>query len=141
MVGWKRCYVWVVVDLAVYGEHRAVMYPRRRDNDLIRRVGWSVPGSWVDSARQYSGTAGKIENCQIRVFLAYSSSKGTPLIDRELYLPREWIADEERRAEAGIPREIAFRTKPRLGRQMLARALAAGVKPAPPHPRRMKPQQ
>lgn len=78
-------------------------------------------------ARQYSGTAGKVENCQIAVFLAYSSAQGTALIDRELYLPKEWTSDPERRAEAGIPQDVAFRTKPQLARSMLERAFEAGV--------------
>ena len=78
-------------------------------------------------ARQYSGTAGKIENCQIGVFLAYSSARGTALIDRELYLPKEWIAEPERRSEAGIPEELVFQTKSQLARAMLERAFEAGV--------------
>ena len=78
-------------------------------------------------ARQYSGTAGRIENCQIGVFLAYASSKGHALIDRELYLPKEWVEDPARRAAAGIPEEVAFATKPELARCMIARAIAAEV--------------
>src|SRR5262249_53446209 len=79
-------------------------------------------------ARQYSGTAGKIENCQIGVFLAYASAHGHTLIDRELYLPKEWTADRERCRRAGIPDEREFATKPELARQMLARAFEAGVR-------------
>jgi SRSO17 transposase len=78
-------------------------------------------------ARQYSGTAGRIENCQIGVFLAYVSAQGHTLIDRELYLPREWTADPQRCAAAGIPDGRSFATKPALARQMLERALAAGT--------------
>src|SRR3954464_3486690 len=81
----------------------------------------------VGVQRQYSGTAGRIENCQIGVFLAYASGKGHTLLDRELYLPKEWAADPMRRAEAAVPESVAFRTKPQLARAMLARALAAGV--------------
>lgn len=77
-------------------------------------------------ARQYSGTAGKVENCQIAVFLAYAAPQGVALIDRELYLPKEWTGDRNRCGEAGIPEEVAFATKPRLARQMLERAFAAG---------------
>ena len=77
--------------------------------------------------RQYSGTAGRIENCQIGVFLVYASPKGHAFLDRELYLPKEWIADLPRRREAGIPETVEFRTKPRLGQLMLERALGAGV--------------
>jgi SRSO17 transposase len=78
-------------------------------------------------ARQYSGTAGRIENCQIGVFLAYASGTGHALIDRELYLPKEWAEDPARRKAAGIPKEVAFATKPELARRMIARAIAAGV--------------
>ena len=63
-------------------------------------------------ARQYSGTAGKIGNCQMGVFLAYTSSQDVALIDRELYLPKEWIKDPDRCREAGIPDEVGFATKP-----------------------------
>jgi SRSO17 transposase len=78
-------------------------------------------------ARQYSGTAGRIENCQIGVFLAYASGNGHALIDRELYLPKEWAEDLARRKAAGIPEEVAFATKPELARRMIARAIAAEV--------------
>jgi SRSO17 transposase len=78
-------------------------------------------------ARQYSGTAGRIENCQIGVFLGYSSAKGRAGIDRELYLPREWVDDAERRAAAGVPDTVAFRTKPQLALGMIERALDVGV--------------
>jgi SRSO17 transposase len=78
-------------------------------------------------ARQYSGTAGRIENCQIGVFLAYASGKGHALIDRELYLPKEWAEDPARREAAGIPKQVAFATKPTLARRMIARAIAAEV--------------
>jgi SRSO17 transposase len=72
--------------------------------------------------RQYSGTAGRIENCQIGVFLGYASRYGQALIDRALYLPQSWAADPVRRAAAGVPHQIAFATKPQLGRVMLERA-------------------
>lgn len=78
-------------------------------------------------ARQYSGTAGKIENCQIGVFLAYASSLGHTLLDRELYLPKEWTDDRARCRTVGIPDERAFATKPELARQMLERVSEAGV--------------
>ena len=81
-------------------------------------------------ARQYSGTAGKIDNCQIGVFLAYTSSRGTALIDRALYLPKDWAADPERRTEAGIPERERFQTKPQQARSMLERAFEAGVEAA-----------
>src|SRR3712207_213251 len=81
-------------------------------------------------ARQYSGTAGRIENCQVGVFLGYASSKGRAGIDRALYLPREWADDAERREAAGVPEAVAFRTKPALALEMLERAFEADV-PAP----------
>jgi SRSO17 transposase len=78
-------------------------------------------------ARQYSGTAGRIENCQIGVFLAYASEYGQTLLDRELYLPKEWTADRDRCERAGIPDDRAFATKPALALQMLARTFDASV--------------
>jgi SRSO17 transposase len=78
-------------------------------------------------ARQYSGTAGRIENSQIGVFLAYASRAGHTLLDRELYLPAVWTADRERCRRAGIPPDRIFVTKPALARQMLERTLTAGV--------------
>ena len=77
--------------------------------------------------RQYSGTAGRVENCQIGVFLGYASRKGHALIDRALYLPEGWASDAGRRAEAGVPAGIASTTEPKLGRAMLERALDTGV--------------
>src|SRR3954452_15654980 len=79
-------------------------------------------------ARQYSGTAGRVENCQMGVFLAYASAQGHTLLDRELYLPKEWIDDRERCRRAGIPDDRAFATKPALAQQMLARTFDAGVR-------------
>jgi SRSO17 transposase len=77
--------------------------------------------------RQYSGTAGRIENCQIGVFLGYANRHGQALIDRALYLPQSWAGDPPRRAAAGVPERVGFATKPQLGRALLARAFAAGV--------------
>jgi SRSO17 transposase len=78
-------------------------------------------------ARQYSGTAGRIENCQIGVFLAYASARGHALLDRELYVPKEWMLDRARGASAGIPASRTFATKPQLARQMLERVYEAQV--------------
>jgi SRSO17 transposase len=78
-------------------------------------------------ARQYSGTAGRTENCQVGVFLAYAAQGGCAFLDRALYLPEEWADDAERRRAAGIPDDVAFATKPALAQQLLARAFAAGV--------------
>jgi SRSO17 transposase len=77
--------------------------------------------------RQYTGTAGRTENAQVAVYLAYVAPAGHALIDRELYLPRSWIADPGRCHAAGIPEGTAFATKPALARRMLARALDARV--------------
>ena len=77
--------------------------------------------------RQYSGTAGRIENCQVGVFLAYASAKGRTLLDRELYLPQVWARDRERCREAGVPEDAVFRTKPQLAQLMLGRAVELGV--------------
>jgi len=78
--------------------------------------------------RQYSGTAGRVENCQIGVFLAYATREGRTFLDRELYVPQSWAEDQQRRAEAGIPPEVKFATKPTLGRRMIERAQQAGVR-------------
>jgi SRSO17 transposase len=77
--------------------------------------------------RQYSGTAGRVENCQVAVFLSYASPAGHALIDRELYLPRSWTTDPGRCAAAGIPAGTGFATKPKLARRMISRALDAGT--------------
>jgi len=77
--------------------------------------------------RQYTGTAGKITNCQLGVFLAYAGPKGRALIDRELYRPRSWTADQERLTAAKVPEGTAFATKPQLLRLMIERAIAAGI--------------
>jgi SRSO17 transposase len=84
----------------------------------------------VGVKRQYTGTVGKTENCQVGAFLAYASRRGQAFIDRELYLPEEWAHDEQRRKRAGVPEEIGMRTKPELARGMLGRALDAGVEAA-----------
>src|SRR5262247_271149 len=78
-------------------------------------------------ARQYSGTAGRVENCQIGVFLTYAGPQGHVMLDRELYLPQEWTNDAARCKGAGIPAERLFATKPQLAQQMLKRAFDHGV--------------
>jgi SRSO17 transposase len=77
--------------------------------------------------RQYSGTAGRIENCQVGVFLAYASRAGHALVDRELYLPERWTADRQRRQAAGIGEQVEFHTKPQLARVMLERTPDAQI--------------
>src|SRR3954468_6916422 len=112
-------------DLRAYvveqlGEEHAVL--------VVDETGFLKKGpKSVGVQRQYSGTAGRIENCQIGVFLAYASAKGRTFLDRELYVPQEWAADAARRQEAAVPETVTFRTKPQLARAMLERALAAGV--------------
>ena len=81
----------------------------------------------VGVQRQYTGTAGRIENAQVAVYLAYAAARGHALIDRELYLPKSWTDDPDRCAAAGVPADVGFATKPALATAMLARALDAGV--------------
>jgi SRSO17 transposase len=77
--------------------------------------------------RQYSGTAGCIENCQIGVFLTYTSSKGHSAVDRRLYIPEEWANDAIRRKESGIPEGLKFQTKPQIALEMIQEATASGL--------------
>ena len=81
----------------------------------------------VGVGRQYSGTAGRIENCQIGVFAAYASRWGHALIDRQLYLPKAWANDPERRAKSHVPEDVAFATKPAIACEMVARLLDEGA--------------
>ncbi len=91
-----------------------------------------TPGSGLEITTagvqwQYTGTAGRIENAQVAVYLGYAGSRGHALTDRELYLPRSWTADPDRCAAAGIPAGVAFATKPQLARRMIERAVTAKV--------------
>jgi SRSO17 transposase len=110
---------------------RSYVVARLGDADgvlVLDETGFVKKGSKsVGVQRQYSGTAGRIENCQIGVFLGYAGRHGHALIDRALYLPEVWANDPARRGAAGVPENTAFATKPRLGRQMLERAFAADV--------------
>jgi SRSO17 transposase len=81
----------------------------------------------VGVKRQYTGTAGRIENTQVAVYLVYASSAGHALIDRDLYLPRSWIDDPARCQDVGVPNQVGFATKPALAKAMICRALDAGV--------------
>jgi SRSO17 transposase len=102
------------------GDERAVL--------VVDETGFLKKGTKsAGVARQYSGTAGRIENCQVGVFLAYATPAGRTFLDRELYLPRAWLEDRARCAEAGIGPDVEFRTKPELALAMLTRALDAGV--------------
>jgi SRSO17 transposase len=116
---------------AVRDDLRAYVVEHLGDADgvlVLDETGFVKKGTKsVGVQRQYSGTAGRIENCQIGVFLGYASKAGHALIDRALYLPEGWANDPARRAQAGVPDGVAFATKPKLGRLMLERALDAGV--------------
>jgi SRSO17 transposase len=81
----------------------------------------------VGVQRQYTGTAGRIENAQVGVWLAYASPAGHALVDRELYVPQGWIDDPDRCRTAGVPAQVRFATKPALAQAMVCRALDAGV--------------
>jgi SRSO17 transposase len=81
-------------------------------------------------ARQYCGASGKLDNCQVGVFLSWQTAQGHALIDRALYLPQEWTDDPARCAKAGIPEGVTFATKPELARRLVERALDAGARPA-----------
>jgi SRSO17 transposase len=95
---------------------------------VVDETGFLKKGSTsVGVQRQYSGTAGKVDNCQLGVFLAYASRTGRAFIDRELYLPRSWTDDPARCRAARIPDQVGFQTKPQLARVLLERALDAGV--------------
>jgi len=95
---------------------------------IIDETGFVKKGTHsVGVGRQYSGTAGRIENSQIGVFMAYASRYGHTLIDRQLYLPDAWAKDEVRRSQAKVPPDAVFATKPTMAREMITRALDAGV--------------
>jgi SRSO17 transposase len=81
----------------------------------------------VGVQRQYSGTAGRVENSQIGVFLAYATKAGHTLVDRRLYMPKSWMQDPERCREAHVPEEVRFATKPQLAAEMVWHALDAGL--------------
>ena len=112
-------------DLRAYvvehlGEQGAVL--------VVDETGFLKKGTTsVGVQRQYSGTAGKVDNCQLGVFLAYASGKGRAMIDRELYLPESWTDDPERCRAARVPEQVGFRTKPQVAQLLLERALDAGV--------------
>jgi SRSO17 transposase len=102
------------------GDHDAVL--------IVDETGFVKKGEHSAGVqRQYSGTAGRIENCQVGVFLCYAGHGGSAFIDRELYVPRAWTDDPARCKAAGIPPTLEFATKPRLARSMLERALDAGL--------------
>jgi SRSO17 transposase len=116
---------------AVRDDLRAYVVNHLGDADavlIVDETGFVKKGTQsVGVKRHYSGTAGRVENCQIGVFLGYASASGAAFLDRALYVPQEWAADLPRRQAAGVPDTVQFTTKPQLARQMLARAFAAGV--------------
>ena len=116
---------------AVRDDLRAYVVEHLGDADAVMALdetGFIKKGEHsVGVQRQYSGTAGRIENCQVGVFLGYASRHGHALLDRALYLPKTWAGDEERRRIAWVPEDVSFATKPKLGIKMLERALDAGV--------------
>jgi SRSO17 transposase len=81
----------------------------------------------VGVQRQYTGTAGRIENAQVAVYVTYATARGHALIDRALYLPKSWASDESRRERAGVPADVEFATKPALATAMIRRAVQAGT--------------
>src|SRR4051812_4109310 len=83
----------------------------------------------VGVARQYCGQLGKRENCQVAVTLSVANERASLPIAFDLYLPEDWAGDPARRAEAGVPQDLAFRTKPRVALEQIRRALADGVPP------------
>jgi len=117
-----ECEYWTADDW--FAGTAAAQFPQ------VKRLGGEGKGQGVKSAgvaREYRGTAGRIENCQIGVFLYYASRYRQAFLDRALYLPKDWAGNPERRREAGIPDAVEFATKGELAREMLARAFAAGA--------------
>lgn len=118
-------------DAAVLAQVRRDALEVLADDDAVwntDETGFPKKGTKsVGVKRQYSGTLGRTDNCQVAVFANYCSSKGHTFMDRRLFLPQEWADDPERRAEAGVPEAVVFRTKPQLGLAMIADAVAAGV--------------
>jgi SRSO17 transposase len=95
---------------------------------IVDETGFLKKGTHsVGVKRQYSGTAGKVENCQVGTFLSYATSQGHVFLDRRLYLPEEWSADATRRAQAKVPEEVCFQSKPEQAIEMLAHAWAQGI--------------
>src|SRR4051812_15889314 len=112
-------------------EMRAVVLEALADEDAVwnsDKTGFPKKGTKsVGVKRQYSGTLGRTDNCQVAVFANYPSIGGPPLMDRRLFLPEEWAGARARREEAGVPAGVVFRTKPELALEMVAGAVAEGV--------------
>jgi SRSO17 transposase len=120
---------WLDTDILGQMRHDAVEV--LADDDAVvntDETGFPKKGTKsVGVKRQYSGTLGRTDNCQVGVFINYCSSKGHTFMDRRLFLPQEWADDPKRRREAGVPEAAIFRTKPQLGLAMIANAVAEGV--------------
>jgi SRSO17 transposase len=118
-------------DRELLGEIRRCTLEVLSDEDAVwnsDETGFPKKGTKsVGVKRQYSGTLGRTDNCQVAVFANYSSAKGHTFMDRRLFLPQEWADDRDRRAEAGVPDGVIFRTKPELALEMLADAVTEGV--------------
>jgi SRSO17 transposase len=118
-------------DAAVLAELRHAVLEGLAEDDAVwnsDETGFPKKGTRsVGVKRQYSGTLGRTDNCQVAVFANYCSAKGHTFLDRRLFLPEEWAADVERRDEAGVPPGVIFRTKPQLALEMVAAAVADGV--------------
>ncbi|SFJ15014.1 IS701 family transposase, partial [Planctomicrobium piriforme] len=118
-------------DAAVLSELRMHVVELLGDDDavmILDETGFPKKGvKSVGVARQYSGTLGRIDNCQIGVFLNYCSRHGHTLLDRRLFLPESWTQDRDRCAAAGVPASVMFRTKPALAGEMVEQALREGV--------------
>ncbi len=106
--------------IGTLGDHAGVL--------VVDETGFLKKGEHsVGVARQHSGTAGRIENCQIGVFSAYARRWGHALIDRQLYLPKAWTGDTERRTKAHVSKDVEFATNPQLARAMVSRLLDEGI--------------
>jgi len=118
-------------DRAVLTEMRGDIVELLGDEDAVLNfdeTGFPKKGNKsVGVKRQYSGTLGRVDNCQVGVFVNYSSRLGHTLMDRRLFLPEDWINDRQRRAEAGVPDCVVFRTKPELAAEMMRAAVEAGI--------------
>lgn len=118
-------------DTAVLAEMRGCVLETLADDDAVcnyDETGFPKKGTKsVGVKRQYSGTLGRTDNCQVAVFANYCSIKGHTFMDRRLFLPEEWANDRARREEAGVPEGVVFRTKPELALEMLTVAVAEGV--------------
>jgi SRSO17 transposase len=118
-------------DRAVLNQLREHVVEEFGDDDALINVdetGFPKKGTKsVGVKRQYAGILGRTDNCQVGVFLNYCSAAGHTLFDRRLFLPEEWAADRQRRAEAGVPEGVVFRTKPELALSMIEEAVRAGV--------------